>query len=330
MSRSSYVSEPNEIFQHAIEQGNLGLAALDADGRYVAVNAALLAMHGWSESDLLGKHWEVTVHPQDRKRAREAYRLARSSGRSYLEVRALRDDAVVVYQALTVTAVTDEGGNFAGYHCCSPAGLRRCSPAGLRHDITSHQRNHEALSLAVEAAPNGLVILNLNGEIQSANPAVERLFGYQRDQLTGQTIETLFPSSFADHARAAKGQSLLELTLAVSGLAVFGMSRTGVRIPLQVYLNRVETSAGELILCTMIDITERIRYQDQLELAKKAAETTSRAKSDFPARMSHEIRTPMNLIMGMNALAAEQSAQRQTALAGGNLVPQRAAVVAPD
>lgn len=322
MSRSSYVSEPNEIFQHAIEQGNLGLAALDADGRYVAVNAALLAMHGWSESDLLGKHWEVTVHPQDRKRAREAYRLARSNGRSYLEVRALRDDAVVVYQALTVTAVTDEGGNFAGYHCCSPA--------GLRHHITSHKRHHEALSLAEEAAPNGLVILNLNGEIQSANPAVERLFGYQHDQLTGQTIETLFPSSFADHARAAKGQSLLELTLAVSGLAVFGISRTGVRIPLQVYLNRVETSAGELILCTMIDITERIRYQDQLELAKKAAETTSRAKSDFPARMSHEIRTPMNLIMGMNALAAEQSAQRQTALAGGNLVPQRAAVVAPD
>ena len=245
MSRSSYVSERNEIFQHAIEQGDLGRATLDADGRYVAVNAALLAMHGWSESDLLGKHWEVTVHPQDRKRAREAYRLARSSGRSYVEVRAFRRDAGVVYQALSVTAVTAEAEIFAGYHCCSPA--------GLRHEITSYKRDHEVLSLAVEAAPNGLVILNLNGEIQSANPAVERLFGYQRDQLTGQTIETLFPSSFTDHVRAAKGQGLLELTLALSGLAVFGISRTGVRIPLQVYLNRIETSSGELLLCTMND-----------------------------------------------------------------------------
>ena len=239
------MSEPKELSQHAIEQGYLCLAAVEADGRYLAVNAARLAIDGGSEADLLGKHWEVTVRPQDRRRTGEEYRLAGSSARGYVEVRAFRRDAGVVYQALSVTAVTAEAEIFAGYHCCSPA--------GLRHEITSYKRDHEVLSLAVEAAPNGLVILNLNGEIQSANPAVERLFGYQRDQLTGQTIETLFPSSFTDHVRAAKGQGLLELTLALSGLAVFGISRTGVRIPLQVYLNRIETSSGELLLCTMND-----------------------------------------------------------------------------
>ncbi len=91
----------------------------------------------------------------------------------------------------------------------------------------------------------------------------------------------------------------------MAGRDLCGLRKDGMEIPLQVYLNRIETDTGELILCTIIDIAERVRYQGQLESAKQAAEAANRAKSDFLARMSHEIRTPMNLIMGMNALLLE-------------------------
>ncbi len=291
--KCSHMASESGPLETAVEPAHIGLAELDAEGCFISANSTYLSMLGLQSTDLLGRHWRSTVHLDDRARVEEAYRAARSEGRGCVEIRAVRNNARIVYQALTVTGNLDAQGAFVGYNC-------------RRHAISDYMGNQEALMLAVESAPNGLLMLNSSGVIQFANRAVENIFGYTRQELIGRTVETLLPDRFrARHQHQRKAFSSDESRKAIAGRDLSGLRKDGAEVPVQVQLNRIETDMGDLILCTVIDIAERIKHQKQLELAKQAAEAANRAKSDFLARMSHEIRTPMNLIMGMNALLLE-------------------------
>jgi signal transduction histidine kinase/DNA-binding NarL/FixJ family response regulator len=57
-----------------------------------------------------------------------------------------------------------------------------------------------------------------------------------------------------------------------------------------------------LVIGYGINITERIKAEKDLKIAKETTEKASKAKEIFLANMSHEIRTPMNGILGIGAL----------------------------
>jgi len=62
------------------------------------------------------------------------------------------------------------------------------------------QAYHDSLRYRglLEAAPDGIVVVNQDGEIVLLNARAESQFGYRRDELLGQKVTTIIPEGFAE------------------------------------------------------------------------------------------------------------------------------------
>ena len=157
----------------------------------------------------------------------------------------------------------------------------------------------------------GLLTVDAEGEVLSANRAAESIFGFDAGELQGRNICDLVP-------RAPCGldtQSLREQTRTEHVLRLtkdmFGVRSDGRPFPLEVTLTRIELEGHEGYSAIVRDITEQVEAERSLLAAKQEAEAANEAKSRFLANMSHEIRTPMNAIIGMSYLTLQTTLDNQ-------------------
>ncbi|MFX0557901.1 PAS domain-containing sensor histidine kinase [Maribacter sp. CXY002] len=121
------------------------------------------------------------------------------------------------------------------------------------------QKNSNIFNLLSEGISEGIIVVNIDQTIVATNSSAEEMFGYEKDELIGQSLEQLIPNRFHNkhdhHVQEFINKS--EKRTMGQGLELFGIKKNGEEFPLEAGLNPFELYGNTYVMALTIDITER-------------------------------------------------------------------------
>ncbi len=186
------------------------------------------------------------------------------------------------------------------------------------------------LTSTVSASLDAIITANEAGEIIDFNAAAERVFGWDRDAILGETMEdTIIPPQMRDahHNGMKRYLSTGKPRVVDAGrVELSALRKTGEEFPVELNITTAQDSGQQVFIAYIRDISARKINEQELIDARDQAERTDKAKSQFLTVMSHEMRTPLNGILGVldllrtTSLDQRQSRYADIATASGEIL----------
>lgn len=233
------------------------IVALDAERRVTLANRKACSFLEIPESEILGRDGvELFVSAAYHAEAIEKFR-------SMIEGRS----KPVVYSE-TIVATRSHGQRVIAWRTVplrdALGAISGTLSAG--EDITERKLSADRFRTVFEESPLAKMMVDAEGRITLMNSEVERIFGYERDELHGRNVDMLIPEplreSHANHRRMFMANPSTRRI--ATGRDLVGVKKDGAEVPLDITLTPIATSHGTQVLATITDITERKRVENEL------------------------------------------------------------------
>jgi PAS domain S-box-containing protein len=131
------------------------------------------------------------------------------------------------------------------------------------HTNIGDEREDEYFRVLVEAMPNAILVVDRHRHISEVNRKTEELFDYRREALIGSPIELLVPDRFQpQHPDLVERFFQEPATRAMgAGRDLHARRRDGSEFPVEIGLNPFTMSGERHTLASIIDISERKRFE---------------------------------------------------------------------
>jgi PAS domain S-box-containing protein len=276
----------------------VGIALVGPDYRIRLVNRAIVDITGTTSENQVGRTVAEVLPDLWPKLAPLYARVLR--GETILDVESAgqspaRPGDVRHWQASLYPVRTGGGGGAGGEVAI---GVIVADVTDRRRAADAAKQAEDLLRALCDNTPDPVFVKDLAGRQLLANPACARLVGKPHHQIVGRTTEEVFDDPAIARAMRENDRRVVELgrvevveetVQTPDGPRVFMVSKAPYR-----------DAAGRVVGLVGVgrDITARKRMEQDLRVARDAAESANRAKDLFLSTLSHELRTPLNAVLG--------------------------------
>lgn len=167
---------------------------------------------------------------------------------------------------------------------------------------TIQQQIEESEKRYRDVIENSLAVItthDLDGRFLTVNPMAGKIYGYSDEEMIGHSLKNFIPEQ---DQQLFEQNYLSKIFRDKQASGIFRVLRKDGQIVYSLYNNFLKEEQGKVpyVIGFAVDVTDRIKAEKELKVAKKITEELAETKQNFLTNMSHEIRTPMNAIIGMS------------------------------